>query len=419
MYALLPMFQRIGSAAYKNDLSNTLKLCEFLGNPQNSLKMVHVAGTNGKGSSAHMIASVLQEAGYNTGLYTSPHLKSFTERIRINGLEVDEAFICSFIERVKPLIEEIRPSFFEVTVAMAFDFFHQHEVDIAVIEVGLGGRLDSTNIINPLVSLITNIGYDHMDILGNTLPEIALEKAGIIKPKTPVIVSQTQEEIKRVFIDKAEEMNAPIYFADTEYQLKLTSVSQGLCHYETIHHGDLMLFSTDLHGKYQVKNIPGVLKVIALLNYLGFMMTDADISRGLANVKANTGLKGRWQKLGDNPLVICDTVHNISGMEDVIAQIGEQSYSRLYVIWGVVEGKNPELMLRQLPSDAHFIFCEPNLPRRMKAEKLHEIAVAMGIQGIIIPDVNDALETARSMAKNDDMIFIGGSNFIVAELKEL
>lgn len=419
MYALLPMFQRIGSAAYKNDLSNTLKLCEFLGNPQKHLKMVHVAGTNGKGSSAHMIASVLQEAGYNTGLYTSPHLKSFTERIRINGQEVEEAFICSFIDRVKPLIEEIRPSFFEVTVAMAFEYFHQSEVDIAVIEVGLGGRLDSTNIISPLVSLITNIGYDHMDILGHTLPEIALEKAGIIKPKTPVVISQTQDEISRVFTDRAEEMNAPTYFADEEYQLKQTSVSQGLCHYEAKHAGDLMLFSTDLHGKYQVKNIPGVLKIIALLNYLGFMMTDSDIRRGLANVKTNTGLKGRWQKLGDNPLVIGDTVHNISGMDDIIAQIEEQDYGRLFIIWGVVEGKNPELMLKRLPADAQFIFCEPNLPRRMKAEKLHEIAATIGIQGVVIPDVNDALANARNQAAKEDFIFIGGSNFIIAELNEL
>ncbi len=419
MYALLPMYQRIGNAAFKKDLTNTLKLCEFIGNPQKRLKLVHVAGTNGKGSSAHMIASILQAAGYSTGLYTSPHLKNFTERIRVDGEEIDEQFVCEFIERIREPLEEIQPSFFEVTVAMAFDYFLEKEVDIAVIEVGLGGRFDSTNIINPLVSLITSIGYDHMDLLGNTLPEIAFEKAGIIKQNVPVVISHSQEEIRHVFENKAHELGSTLFFADEGMALNRIGIRNELAEYRAEYGGNILNFSTDLLGEYQIKNIPGVLKVIHLLNYLGFMVTDSDIVRGFSCVMASTGLRGRWQKIAENPVVICDTVHNISGIDDVVHQLKAMNVNQLFIIWGVVEGKKPELMLRQLSIDAKFIFCEPGLPRAMKAQKLAEIASGIGIIGEVIPDVNEALEKARMMATNDDLIFIGGSNFIIAELKEL
>ncbi|MDZ7604128.1 MAG: folylpolyglutamate synthase/dihydrofolate synthase family protein [Cyclobacteriaceae bacterium] len=419
MYALLPMYQRIGNAAFKKDLTNTLKLCEFIGNPQKHVKMIHVAGTNGKGSSAHMIASILQAAGYTTGLYTSPHLKNFTERIRIDGEEIEEQFVCEFIEKIQKPIVEIQPSFFEVTVAMAFDYFLAKEVDIAVIEVGLGGRFDSTNIIHPLISLITSIGYDHTDLLGNTLPEIAFEKAGIIKQKVPVVISQTQEEIRDVFMNKSLEMTAPIFFADEEISLHFLGVNDNMADYQAYYHGNTLIFSTDLLGNYQIKNIPGVLRVIQLLNYLGFMITDPDIVRGFSCVIPSTGLRGRWQKIGENPLVICDTVHNVSGIDDVVDQLNALDFDQLFIIWGVVEGKKPELMLSRLPVDARYFFCEPALPRAMKAQKLSEIAGGFGLQGEIIPDVNDALAKARSIATKTDLIFIGGSNFIVAELKEL
>jgi dihydrofolate synthase / folylpolyglutamate synthase len=419
MYALLPMYQRIGNAAFKKDLTNTLKLCEFIGNPHKRLKLVHVAGTNGKGSSAHMIASILQAAGYSTGLYTSPHLKSFTERIRVDGVEIEEQFVCEFIEKIREPMEEIQPSFFEVTVAMAFDYFLAKEVDIAVIEVGLGGRFDSTNIINPLVSLVTSIGYDHMDLLGNTLPEIALEKAGIIKRNVPVVISQTQDEIRHVFENKAQEVGASVFFADEEFVLHYLGIIENMANYRAEHDRNSMNFPTDLLGEYQIKNIPGVLKVIHLLNYLGFMITDPDIVRGFSCVMPSTGLRGRWQKIAENPMVICDTVHNVSGIDDVVHQLKNMEFQQLYIIWGVVEGKNPELMLRQLPIDAKFIFCEPTLPRAMKAQKLSKIASGIGINGEVIPDVNDALANARTMAMKDDLIFIGGSNFIIADLKEL
>ena len=419
MYAMLPMYQRIGNTAYRKDLTNTIKLCNVLGNPQNRLKMVHVAGTNGKGSSAHMIASILQAAGYTTGLYTSPHLKSFSERIRVNGQEIDEQFVCDFIERIRKPLEEIQPSFFEVTVVMAFEYFIKREVDIAIIEVGLGGRFDSTNVILPLVSLITSIGYDHMDLLGNTLPEIAFEKAGIIKPKVPVVVSQTQEEIRHVFHEKARELNAPIFFADEEYEMEYQGIQEGMAYYQTEQNGSSLKFSTDLLGEYQIKNIPGVLKVIHLLNYLGFMVTDPDIIRGFSRVTSTTGLRGRWQKIGERPLVICDTVHNISGIDHVLHQLAKLDYNQLFIIWGVVEGKNPELMLRHLPATAKFIFCEPALPRALKAQKLYEVAASIGLHGEVIPNVNDALAKARILAKKEDLIFIGGSNFIIAELYDL
>ncbi|MCK5101735.1 MAG: bifunctional folylpolyglutamate synthase/dihydrofolate synthase, partial [Cyclobacteriaceae bacterium] len=321
MYTLLPMYQRVGKIAFKKDLTNTIKLCEILGNPQHKFKSIHIAGTNGKGSSAHMIASVLQSAGYKTGLYTSPHLKSFTERIKIDGREVEEQFVCDFIDGIKSEIEEIQPSFFEITVAMAFKYFLMQQVDVAVIEVGLGGRLDSTNVVTPIVSLITSIGLDHTDMLGETLPEIAFEKAGIIKEDVPVVISESQHEITKVFKRKAHELNAPLFFADQEYDVSISQNSSIDLEFNAKSSTNTIIAKTDLAGEYQIKNIPGVMKVLDLMNLQGFHISDDHIHNGFSHVVKNTGLLGRWQKIHDNPLTICDTVHNELGIKCLIRQI--------------------------------------------------------------------------------------------------
>jgi len=419
MYRLLPMYQRIGAVAFKKDLTNTFKLCEALGNPQNSFKSVHIAGTNGKGSSAHMLASIMQSAGYKTGLYTSPHLKSFTERIKVNGIEVKEQFVCSFIDSIREQIEKIQPSFFEITVAMAFDYFAKQKVDIAVIEVGLGGRFDSTNIITPLVSLITSIGLDHTDMLGETLPEIAFEKAGIIKEDAPVVISETQPEIIHVFRKKANEMNAPLIFADENYEINAVgNSSEGQIILVKSPH-ESKTITCDLQGTYQTINIGGVLSVLDILNKKGFQITDKQVSSGLGNVVLNTGLKGRWQKIGNNPLMICDTVHNESGVSLVINQLGKLDYNKLFIIWGAVSGKKLDNVLKCLPKDAFYYFCEPKIERALKADVLKQMAMTFQLEGEVIQDVNNAIEAARSKATKGDLIFIGGSNFIVAEIKDL
>jgi len=419
MYALLPMYQRVGNVAFKKDLTNTLKLCQALGNPQDKFKSIHIAGTNGKGSSAHTLASILQSAGYKTGLYTSPHLKSFTERIRVNGTEVDEQFVCSFIASIKELITEIRPSFFEVTVAMAFDYFSKQKVDVAVIEVGLGGRFDSTNIISPIVSLITSIGYDHMDMLGDTLPQIAFEKAGIIKQDTPVVISETQEEIIDVFRRKAQEVNAPLSFADQEIAIasseNFISNRQLSIHWK----GKTMLLQSELGGEYQFKNFPGVIKVVEILKNQGFKLSDSQIKDGIAHVVQNTGLLGRWQKIGENPLTICDTVHNEAGVKYVVQQLKKLKYNKLFIIWGSVDGKKMDNVLNQLPKDAFYYFCEPIIPRGLKAYLLKELAMQFGLKGEVVPNVNEALNKAKAIAEHEDLIFIGGSNFIIAEIEHL
>ncbi len=416
MYRLLPMYQRVGNVAFKKDLTNTISLLEVLDNPQHSFKSVHIAGTNGKGSSAHMLASVLQSAGYKTGLYTSPHLKRFTERIRIDGREADEAFVCDFIERLRGHIEIIQPSFFEITVAMAFDYFARSKVDIAVIEVGLGGRFDSTNVINPLISLITSISYDHMDMLGNSLSEIAFEKAGIIKQGTPAVISETQEEIREVFISKAMEMKSEIHFADQEFTIKPIDIGNEFL----VHAGSASFkIDTDLGGFYQAKNIPGVLKVVELLRKMGFKITDTHLMGGLKTVVKRTGLKGRWQKISENPLTICDTAHNEAGVAFLIRQIAQISYDQLHIIWGSVEGKEIEKILNYLPGDAFCYFCQADIPRAMPADFLKTKAEALGLKGLAYKDVNEALAAARNRAGAGDFILIAGSNFIVAELNEL
>jgi dihydrofolate synthase / folylpolyglutamate synthase len=417
LYDNLPMFQRVGAAAFKKDLTNTLKLCKLLGNPQDTFKSIHVAGTNGKGSTCHMLASVLQCAGYKTGLYTSPHLKDFTERIKVNGKEVDHEYVVDFVNRIKPSIDEIRPSFFEITVAMAFDYFARQAVDIAVVEVGLGGRLDSTNVITPLVSVVTNISWDHKELLGNTLREIASEKAGIIKQGVPVVVSERQPEIQDVFIDKARQEQADLFFASDEFSAVLKPGGNSL---EILNNGQPIAkdVSLPLRGFYQQRNVPGVVKTLETLKDV-FPVTYLQLKQGLEAVVATTGLKGRWQQLASNPTVICDTAHNYSGVLEVVRQLGSQDFDRLFVVWGMVKDKDVREILAVLPKDATYYFCQANIPRAMDAKTLQSEAARFGLQGSVIPDVNEAKKAALTGARPDDFIFIGGSTYVVAEIAEL
>ncbi|MEZ4972577.1 MAG: folylpolyglutamate synthase/dihydrofolate synthase family protein [Cyclobacteriaceae bacterium] len=419
LYTVLPMFQRVGAVAYKRDLSNTIALCQALGNPHQKLKTIHVGGTNGKGSSSHMIAAILQQQGYKTGLYTSPHLKEFTERIRVDGQQVSEDFVVSFVERIRPEIERIKPSFFEITVAMAFDYFVSQQVDYAVIEVGLGGRLDSTNVITPLVSLITNIGFDHKDLLGDTLEAIAGEKAGIIKNNVGVVISERQKEIEHVFINKARVEDAPIVFAEDHYKVRqLTSSGQQF----EVFKDDALLFDdlrSELTGGYQRKNIAGVLTVIDELRKLGILVDDRAICEGIAATISLTGLKGRWQKLHDRPLTYCDTGHNAEGVKEVITMIDTLAFTHLHFVIGVVKDKDPAAVLSLLPKDATYYFCQAAIPRAMPVEELQKNALAFELNGDTYKTVANAIAAARKAAKPDDLIFIGGSTFVVAEIEEL
>jgi dihydrofolate synthase / folylpolyglutamate synthase len=419
LYQNLPIFQRVGAAAYKEDLDNTIALCAFLGNPETKFKSVHIAGTNGKGSSSHMIASVLQSAGYKTGLYTSPHLKSFTERIRINGEAVPEQFVVDFVNKIRPAIEKIRPSFFEITVAMAFEYFAQQEVDIAVIEVGLGGRLDSTNVITPELSLITNIGWDHKDILGDSLEKIASEKAGIIKTGVPVVISERQKNIEDVFTAKAQLAESPIYFSTDSVIVEETK--EGGSRRYTVAGEAIQIknVSLPLQGKYQQKNLGGVIKSLEVLQTLGFDIPTPAFKTGLENVVQQTHLKGRWQTLRDKPLVICDTGHNIDGVKEICEQISEMKFDQLHVVWGMVKDKDVTDILNVLPKKAKYYFCQANIPRAMEASMLADKASAVGLTGEIVPDVNDALKLAVSQATPSDFVFVGGSTYVVAEIEEL
>ncbi|MBA4853365.1 folylpolyglutamate synthase/dihydrofolate synthase family protein [Emticicia sp. BO119] len=430
LYNMLPVFHREGARAYKPNLNNTLALCEYLGNPHTKFKSIHIAGTNGKGSSSHYMASILQSAGYRTGLYTSPHLKDYSERFRINGKSIEKAKVVAFIEDHKDIIEKLLPSFFELSVALAFDFFAKENVDVAVIEVGLGGRLDSTNIISPDLSIITNIGFDHMDVLGNTLPKIALEKAGIIKANTPVVISERQVETSQVFIEKAIEQNAPIYFAEDNY---LVTVSPGLeqesfsLSVDVYHNNSKKVFKevkSQLIGKYQLKNLTGVFQSVEVLKNLGYKISEEAIRRGIAEVVLLTGLKGRWQVLDQYPLTICDTGHNEHGLKIILNQIDKLYASGLingqkYFILGFVKDKNVEEILQLFPKDANYYFCQANSPRSMAAENLIKIAESIQLSGYSILNVNDALEKVRELAQKDDFIYIGGSTFVVAEINEL
>ncbi len=421
LYGMLPMYQRVGKIAFKKDLSNTYALCRLLGDPHHSFRSVHIAGTNGKGSSAHMLASILSNAGYKTGLYTSPHLFQFTERIRINGLEIPESYVVDFVRKMKSAIEEIQPSFFELTVAMAFKYFADEKVDIAVVEVGLGGRLDSTNVLIPEVSLITNISYDHMDMLGNTLEEIAAEKAGIIKKEVPVVVGEYQSEVAAVFERTARNNHARLFFASQEINCDAISIDESKMTFKvtgTALEGDGR-FSTDLTGLYQLKNLPGVFKTLEILVEKGYTLTSDNIRIGLSQVSATTGLKGRWQVIQTSPLIVCDTAHNDAGIAAMISQVRAIKHERLFIIWGMVKDKDVKKMLRALPKEAIYYFCEAGIPRALPAGELAAAAADLGLHGIVASPVDRALALARKSAGKNDLIIISGSNFIVSELSEI
>ncbi len=421
LYQQLPVFHRIGKKAFKADLSNTIKLCEHLNNPHYKFRTIHIAGTNGKGSSSHYIASILQSAGYKTGLYTSPHLKSFTERIRINGQTIPEQKVVDFVENNQSFLEELKPSFFEMSVGMAFEYFAKEQVDIAVIEVGLGGRLDSTNIITPLASLITNISFDHMDILGDTLEKIAGEKAGIIKHKVPVVISEKAIEIEEVFIQKAQLENAPIYFSQDYFSVEKSDESDLLLNISILDNSknSTIELKSQLLGKYQLKNVLGVLKLVDILNQKDFQISEAHIQDGVSKVISQTGLKGRWQILSENPLMICDTAHNVAGISQIVESIQKIKYQKLWMILGFVSDKDISSILQLLPKEANYIFCEANIPRALKSEDLKLKALEYGLIGEEVQDVNHAIEKVKSLAKTDDLIYVGGSTFVVAEIDAL
>lgn len=416
LYSRLPMFTRDGASAYKKDLDRTIALCEAVGNPQEKFKTIHVAGTNGKGSSSHMLAAILASAGYKTGLYTSPHLVDFRERIRINGVQISEQFVIDFINSQKDLIEEIQPSFFEATVAMAFDYFAEEKVDIAIIEVGLGGRLDSTNIISPEVCLITNIGMDHMNLLGDTLEEIAGEKAGIIKPNTPVVISETNPITAPIFEAKAKLENAPLIFADQEITALRLEKDALIQRIQIEKASETKEYNLDLTGSYQVKNIVGVLAVVDQVRQKGFAISDEQLSHALVYVQKLTGFQGRWQTLSTDPLIICDTGHNEDGIKEVIKNLSEVSYQNLHIVIGAMKDKDLDHMLPYLPKDAIYYFSNPEMPRAMEAAELAEKALSYGLSGKVSGSVIQALNDAKEAYKQGDLIFVGGSNFVVAEV---
>ena len=394
MFAQLPMFHMQGASAYKKDLTNTHLLVEHLQHPEIKFKSIHVAGTNGKGSTSSMIASILQEAGYKVGLYTSPHLKDFRERIRINGKMISEDFVVDFILENKSFFEANQLSFFEMTVGLAFDYFAKEQVDVAVIEVGMGGRLDSTNVITPLVSVITNIGFDHMQFLGDTLPEIATEKAGIIKSNIPVVIGEYTEETKSVFFDKAKFEDAPIYFAQDNPEVT---------------------YECALLGDYQVHNKKTVLQTIELLQSQ-FNIEEKHIKLGLKNVIQNTGLLGRWQILKQKPFTVCDTAHNSHGLKIVLNQIQKYSFENFHIVFGVVNDKDLDSILPLFPKNAKYYFCKPNVPRGLNSEILKQKASDFGLYGEVFNSVSEAYKNAREMALKSDFIYIGGSTFVVAEI---
>lgn len=396
MFNQLPMYQLQGASAYKKDLTNTHLLINHLGNPHKKVRCIHVAGTNGKGSTSHMLASILQEADYKVGLYTSPHLKDFRERIKINGADITENFVCNFINENKSFFESNDISFFEMSVGMAFDYFAKEKVDIAIIEVGMGGRLDATNIITPLISIITNIGLDHTQFLGNTIKSIAAEKAGIIKPNIPVVIGEYTSETKTVFLAKAKENNSEIYFAS-----ELISES----------------YPSDLMGDYQIHNKKAVLQAIAILNSQSeFKVTKDDIKTGLFNVVKNTGLQGRWQQLGESPKIICDTAHNKNGLEIVLNQIKKETFKKLHIVLGVVNDKDLDQILPLFPKNAIYYFSKPNNPRGLDATILADKANQHGLTGTVFNSITEAYKKALQSAEDTDLIYIGGSTFVVAEI---
>ncbi len=418
LFERLPMFQRIGAAAYKANLDNTLAICKLLHNPENKFRSVHIAGTNGKGSTSHMLAAILQNSGLKVGLYTSPHLQDFRERVRINGKPISRKYVIDFVEKYRKEFEVIQPSFFEWTVGLAFDYFANEKVDVVILETGLGGRLDSTNVVTPLLSVITNISPDHMNLLGDTLPKIAFEKAGIIKPGVPVIVGETQPEVEAVFRSVAAEKKAPLLFADCTLRASTES--------RMIRPGNFLAIKKDgqdwlrnvecgLKGQYQKKNIITVLAAIEELITQGFKISEQDIRKGLLYVTVTTGLRGRWEQLSASPPTFADTGHNVAGMQEVIKQIGEVQHHRLYFVLGMVNDKDLDGILSLLPSRAEYFFCAASVPRALEAEKLQQLASKHGLKGIVSPSVKEALSAAQSKAGPNDLVFVGGSTFTVAD----
>lgn len=416
LFAQLPMFHRIGAAAYRADLTNTIALCSLLGNPENKFKSIHIAGTNGKGSTSHLIASVLQEAGYKTGLYTSPHLKDFRERIKINGKKIPGTWVSKFVEDNRKNFEPVKPSFFEYTAVMAFQYFAEENVDIAVIETGMGGRLDSTNVITPLLSLITNISKDHMAFLGNSLPEIAVEKAGIIKKDIPVIIGETQPEVKDVFLKKAEEMQAQIFFADENFDLDKPGKRAFQIFQRDSNTIDRLTLTCPLKGIYQEKNFLTAYQAIDLLRNLGYSTTDAHIIAGYKKVIRNTGLLGRWQKLNNKPRVICDVGHNEAGISYILKQLGQENFERLHWVFGLVNDKDADTILGMLPENAVYYFCKANIPRGLDVQELKKKADSFSLKGKAYPTVKIAYQAAIEAAREKDLVFVGGSTFVVAEV---
>ncbi|TAH41305.1 MAG: bifunctional folylpolyglutamate synthase/dihydrofolate synthase [Bacteroidetes bacterium] len=431
LFSQLPMFHRIGAAAYKADLKNTVALCELLDHPEKKFRSVHVAGTNGKGSVSSMLAAILQEAGYKTGLFTSPHLKDFRERIRINGKMIPEEAVIQFVEKYQQHFEEIQPSFFEWTAALAFDFFAREKVEIAIMETGMGGRLDSTNVIIPELSLITNIGFDHMQFLGDTLEKIALEKAGIIKEGIPLVIGEIQEEIAHVFTSIATDRKTSCVFAPVLWKVEAneqksflkredegrpTVDSDGLL-LDVYYGGNLQYknLELDLIGNYQKKNIPAVLQAVNILTGKGYIITEANIRSALKRVKELTGIRGRWEILGHNPLIVADTAHNKPGLAEVLVQIKRQKFDKLHFVLGLVNDKDISGILDLLPTEATYYFCKANIPRAMSSIDLKDAAAQFSLKGETFTSVSEAYNAAKLNATENDMIYIGGSTFVVAE----
>jgi len=418
LFSRLPMFSRMGAAAIKSDLVNTLKICGWLGDPQQKFKSIHIAGTNGKGSCSHMIASVLQECGYKTGLYTSPHLKDFRERIRINGEMISKEFVIAFTERIKPLIEEINPSFFELTVGMAFEYFVSERVDIAVIETGLGGRLDSTNVILPELSVITNIGMDHMNILGDTLELIAAEKAGIIKKQVTAIIGESSDTTDEVFLSKAAALHAPIVFADKRYYASDWTHKNGYLVTDIVnsHDQSRVSYQLDLAGYYQLKNLVTVSETLHQLRLKKFDLPQERVAKALKQVKKLTGLHGRWDVIHQHPQVILDVAHNEDGIRQLVNQVELSDFRQLHIIIGMVKDKEIDKVLALLPKEAEYYFTKAQIPRALPENILFEKATATGLHGEAYPEVNIALKTALGKASGEDLILVCGSVFVVGEV---
>jgi len=418
LFNQLPMFQRQGQMALKKDLTNITALCKHDKNPHNKFKSIHIAGTNGKGSTSHIISSITQTAGYKTGLYTSPHLKDFRERIKINGEMISEDDVIKYVKENKEYFEVIKPSFFEMTVAMAFNYFAKNEVDIAIIETGLGGRLDSTNIINPILSVITNISLDHTQFLGNTIKKIAFEKAGIIKENIPIIIGETNNLSSEVFIETAKKKNAPIYFADKEYKIEYSLLNKDYKQVFNVKKNNTLIYenlTTDLLGLFQKKNVITSLKAIDLISEI-LNISDSNIYNGLYNIQNNTGFAGRWNILGFNPLIVADTGHNVAGINEVISQLNATAYKKLHFIFGAVNDKDIDKILKLLPKDAIYYFTQANIPRALNAKILQKKAEKYNLKGEIYLKTKSAFNIAKQNAEKHDLILIGGSTFIVAEL---